>query len=125
MVRYQYQPGGEREHDTHALVGDLASYSFIKSEASLCILEAAGFNLHEVTTNTLNESYIYRTMMEHTKGPKLVYLPSDRLDRVENFMINHTFLFDCLYTDANISAELLERYRQCVNVIVLDADKRS
>lgn len=103
--------GGELEKNTSALVGDFATHSFNKIEADLCIIEAAGFNTHEVTTNTLNESFVYRTMLQHTKGKKIVYTPSANLETVSSFMIDRTFLFDHLYTDAEISPAILTLYQ--------------
>lgn len=103
--------GGELEKNTNALVGDFAIHAFNKVEADLCIVEAAGFNTHEVTTNTLSESFIYRTMIQHTKGPKIVYTPSINLESVSSFMIDRTYLFDFLYTDSAISTTLLANYQ--------------
>jgi DeoR family transcriptional regulator of aga operon len=112
--------GGELEKNTQALVGDFATHSFNKVEADLCIIEAAGFNTHEVTTKTLNESFVYRTMIQHTKGPKIVYTPASNLETVSSFMIDRTFLFDILYTDASIPASLLSNYQsQSITVDVL------
>lgn len=102
--------GGELEKNTNALVGDFATHSFNKVAADLCIIEAAGFNTHEVTTKTLNESFIYRTMLQHTKGPKIVYTPSVNLETVSSFMIDRTFLFDRLYTDSSIPSSILSSY---------------
>lgn len=115
--------GGQREIGTNALVGNLAIHSCIKFEAQLCLLEASGVNLHEVTTETLNESYVYRTMMEHTNGPKLVYFPANRLETTGNFMINRTFLFDAFYTDT-LSPELIAHYQKH-GVQLRSLDKRS
>ncbi|MEI5990297.1 DeoR family transcriptional regulator [Enterococcus crotali] len=112
--------GGELEKNTHALVGDFATHSFNKVEANLCIIEAAGFNTHEVTTKTLNESFIYRTMIQHTNGLKIVYTPSAYLESVSSFMIDKTSLFDTLYTDSSISSTILSSYRsQGISVEVL------
>lgn len=108
--------GGELEKNSKALVGDFAIYSFNKVEADLCIIEAAGINAHEVTTKTLNESFIYRTMLQHTKGPKLTYTASNNLGSVSHFMIDKTFLFDTLYTDS-IPAILLNNYPITVEVL--------
>lgn len=102
--------GGELEKNTNALVGDFATYAFTKVEADLCIIEAAGFNTHEVTTNTLNESFVYRTMLQHTNGPKIVYTPAGNLETVGSFMIDRTFLFSHLYTDASIPEAILNNY---------------
>lgn len=103
--------GGELEKNTNALVGDFATHSFNKVAADLCIIEAAGFNTHEVTTKTLNESFVYRTMIQHTKGLKIVYTPSANLETVSSFMIDRTFLFDRLYTDTSISPSILTSYQ--------------
>lgn len=112
--------GGELEKSTRALVGDFATHSVNKMEADLCIIEAAGFNTHEVTTNTLNESFVYRTMLQHTKGKKIVYTPSDNLETVSSFMIDRTFLFDQLYTDSGISSAILALYQtQQISVVPL------
>ncbi|EOL50734.1 DeoR/GlpR family DNA-binding transcription regulator [Enterococcus caccae] len=112
--------GGELEKNTNALVGDFATYTFNKVEADLCIIEATGFNSHEVTTKTLSESFIYRTMIQHTKGLKIVYTPSSNLETVSSFMIDRTFLFDTLYTDSSISPRLLASYQaQGISVKVL------
>ncbi|KAF1302161.1 DeoR/GlpR transcriptional regulator [Enterococcus saccharolyticus] len=116
--------GGQREIGTNALVGNLAIHSCIKFDAQLCLLEASGVNLHEVTTETLNESYVYRTMMEHTNGPKLVYFPANRLETTGNFMINRTFLFDVFYTDT-ISRELITYYQKHGVQLHTLSDKRS
>ncbi|WP_207695955.1 hypothetical protein DOK67_0001109 [Enterococcus sp. DIV0212c] len=103
--------GGELEKNTTALVGDFATHSFNKIEADLCIIEAAGFNTHEVTTKTLNESFVYRTMLQHTKGLKIVYTPSIHLETVSSFMIDRTFLFDTLFTDSAIPPTILASYQ--------------
>lgn len=103
--------GGELEKNTQALVGDFAIHSFNKVAADLCIIEAAGFNTHEVTTKTLSESFVYRTMIQHTKGAKLVYASSTHLESVSSFMIDRTFLFDTLYTDSAISTSILAHYQ--------------
>lgn len=103
--------GGELERETQALVGDFAIHSINKIQADLCIIEAAGFNTHEVTTKTLSESFIYRTMIQHTKGPKIVYTSAFNLETVSSFMIDRTFLFDALYTDSTISPDILTHYQ--------------
>ncbi|OTN88922.1 hypothetical protein A5819_001414 [Enterococcus sp. 7E2_DIV0204] len=103
--------GGELERESHALVGDFATHSFHKVQADLCIIEASGFNSHEVTTKHLSESFIYRTMLQHTKGPKIVYTSAANLETVSQFMIDRTFLFDKLYTDATISSAILSQYQ--------------
>ena len=103
--------GGELERESHALVGDFATHSFHKVQADLCIIEASGFNSHEVTTKNLSESFIYRTMLQHTKGPKIVYTSATNLETVSQFMIDRTFLFDKLYTDATISPAILSQYQ--------------
>ncbi|WP_430604054.1 hypothetical protein [Enterococcus sp. DIV0724b] len=84
--------GGELEKNTRALVGDVATYAFNKIEADFCIIEAAGFNTHEVTTTPLSETFVYRTMIQHTKGPKIVYPPSVNLETVSSFMIERFYL---------------------------------
>lgn len=109
--------GGELEKNSKALVGDFAIYSFNKVAADLCIVEAAGVNAHEVTTKTLNESFIYRTMLQHTKGPKLTYTASNNLESVSHFMIDKTFLFDRLYTDF-LPVHLLDDYPITVEVLI-------
>lgn len=112
--------GGELERGTRSLVGDFATYSFHKIQADLCIIEAAGFNSHEVTTKNLSESFIYRTMLHHTKGPKIVYTAASNLETVSQFMIDRTFLFDKLYTDATIPATILKDYQaQAIPIEVL------
>ncbi|ALS02268.1 hypothetical protein ATZ33_12995 [Enterococcus silesiacus] len=112
--------GGELEKNTNALVGDFATHSFNKVEADLCIIEAAGFNTHEVTTKTLNESFIYRTMIQHTNGRKIVYTPSAYLESISSFMIDKTALFDTLYTDSLITPTILNSYQaQGISIEVL------
>ncbi|MTD40232.1 DeoR family transcriptional regulator [Erwinia sp. CPCC 100877] len=103
--------GGELEKGTEALVGDFAIHSFNKVTADYCIIEARGFNTHEVSTKKLNESLVYRTMLQHTNGLKIVYTPSGNLETVSDFMIDRTFLFDCLYTDEAIPDSLLTMYQ--------------
>lgn len=103
--------GGELEKNTSALVGDVATYAFNKIEADFCIIEAAGFNTHEVTTTPLSETFVYRTMIQHTKGPKIVYPPAVNLETVSSFMIARTFLFDILYTDMSIQSSILTSYQ--------------
>jgi DeoR/GlpR family transcriptional regulator of sugar metabolism len=103
--------GGELERGTQALVGDFAIHSFNKVTADYCIIEAAGFNTHEVSIKTLNESLVYRTMLQHTNGQKIIYTPSSNLERVSDFMIDRTFLFDCLYTDEAIPDNILALYQ--------------
>ncbi|MEI5994125.1 DeoR/GlpR family DNA-binding transcription regulator [Candidatus Enterococcus mansonii] len=112
--------GGELEKHTNALVGDFATHSFNKVEADLCIIEASGFNSHEVTTKTLSESFIYRTMIQHTNGLKIVYTPSTNLESVSSFMIDRTFLFDTLYTDAAIPPAIFTNYQaQGISIDIL------
>ncbi|MFK4567677.1 DeoR/GlpR family DNA-binding transcription regulator [Enterococcus sp. UD-01] len=103
--------GGELEKDTQALVGDFAIHSFNKVTADYCIIEAEGFNTHEVSTKTLNESLVYRTMRQHTDGLKFVYTPACNLETVSDFMIDRTFLFDRLYTDEAIPDSVLALYQ--------------
>lgn len=91
--------GGELEMGTHSLVGDFATLTFSRLQADLCLLEAAGVDPHEVTTGTLNESSIYRTMAHHTTGQKIVYTPAENINRTSHFMIDRTFMFDSLYTN--------------------------
>ncbi|MFD1901411.1 hypothetical protein GQR36_17860 [Enterococcus termitis] len=60
-------------------------------------------------------------MIQHTKGPKIVYTPASNLETVSSFMIDRTFLFDILYTDASIPASLLSNYQsQSITVDVLN-----
>jgi DeoR family transcriptional regulator of aga operon len=103
--------GGELEKSTTALVGDYATHSFNKGTADYCIIEATGFNTHEVSTQKLNESLVYRTMLQHTNGLKIVYTPSNNLETVSDFMIDRTFLFDRLYTDDLVSEDILTKYQ--------------
>ncbi len=104
--------GGEIERGTDAFVGDFALHTFNKIEADFCLIEARGFNSHEVTVATLNESLVYRTMLQRTKGEKMVLVTSENIGKTSRFMVNHTLYFDTLYTDSGIDDALLATYKQ-------------
>ncbi len=112
-----YLCGGELEAGTNALVGDIATWTFSKFDADLCFLEVVGINEHEITSRSLAESFVYRTMLHHTKGKKIIYTDGKHLGQVPGFMIDRTFSMDHLIVPREVPAYLHTYFAQAGVVI--------
>lgn len=95
--------GGEVESNSTALVGDIATLAFSKYTADLCLIEATGIDSHEITTTTLSESFVYRTMLQHTQGEKIIYTEGENIGHVRGFMIDRTFMANRLFSNRQLS----------------------
>ena len=47
-------------------------------------------------TTTLSESFVYRTMLQHTQGEKIIYTEGENIGHVRGFMIDRTFYSESL-----------------------------
>ncbi|MCU7700971.1 hypothetical protein ODV97_14580 [Enterococcus gallinarum] len=95
--------GGEVESNSTALVGDIATLAFSKYTADLCLIEASGIDSHEITTTTLSESFVYRTMLQHTQGEKIIYTEGENIGHVRGFMIDRTFMANRLFSNRQLT----------------------
>lgn len=107
-----YLCGGELEVQSNALVGDIATWTFSRFEADLCFMEVIGINEHEITSRTLGESFVYRTMLHHTKGKKIIYTDGKNMGHVPGFMIDRTFSVDHLGISGEISFVTQQQFAQ-------------
>ncbi|OTN77625.1 hypothetical protein A5886_002725 [Enterococcus sp. 8G7_MSG3316] len=107
-----YLCGGELEAQTNALVGDLATWTFARFEADLCIVEVHGINAHEITSRTLAESFVYRTMLHHTTGETIIYTDGENMGQAPGFMIDRTFSADHLLVSGEVPLPMQQQFAQ-------------
>ncbi len=90
--------GGEIHNDT-SLVGDISVQNLTAQMADICFLGADAIDEQIISTYSLSETLINRTMIEYTTGRKFIMAEARKVGEQTNFMTTHTKMITDFITD--------------------------
>jgi|SRR5699024_2101000 len=101
--------GGEIYNEKHSLIGDFAINSFVKVSADICFLGVGGINDKGITTFSLPETTVNKTILERTKGPRVVLAEGKKIGVENNFVTSNIDLITHLITDQSANKEEIKK----------------
>jgi len=114
--------GGVYRERSHSLVGSLATLSLRQVYASKCFIGVDGISCkYGLTTPTLEEAEVARTMIERTHGQVIVVADHSKLGMVADCVIAPIEKVDILVVDAGIDEDYRRELESAgVQIIVAD-----
>ena len=101
--------GGEYRDESNSLVGPLTALSLQQAYGSKCFIGVDGVSIkYGLTTPTLREAEVARTMIERTRGQVIVVADYHKLGVVANFQTASMEEIDTLVVDSGFD----ESYRE-------------
>lgn len=116
--------GGETFEKKKSFVGDFAIATFSKVAANICFLGVGGINEKGITTYVLSETAINRTILERTRGPRVIIAEGYKIGRENNFMTSDLSLMTHLITDNTASHEAVKVLSEKgIEITIVDQQK--
>lgn len=113
--------GGHTDGNKKTLIGENATHTFSRGSSDICFLGISGIDEIEVSSFSLSESLLNRTILEHTNGPRVAIAEGFKIGKRDNFMIAKIALFTHLITDASANKKMLAKLEaKGIVVIVVD-----
>ncbi|TLG77233.1 DeoR/GlpR family DNA-binding transcription regulator [Culicoidibacter larvae] len=111
--------GGEI-YNHKSLVGEVAIQTLTMQTADMCFLGTDAIDERLITSHSLLETLINRTMIEYTNGKKVILAEGSKIGQQTNFMTTHTKLVTDLITDSSVDSNACGLIRaQDVEVSIL------
>lgn len=113
--------GGEIYKEKQSLIGDFAISTFSKVTGNTCFLGVGGIDDKGVTTFALPETAVNRTMLERTRGSRIVIAEGYKVGRKNNFVTSDLKLITHLITDATACKKTIKSLEAAgVEVIIIE-----
>ncbi|GBU10593.1 DeoR family transcriptional regulator [Erysipelotrichaceae bacterium] len=103
--------GGEIHNDT-SIIGDIAIQNLKMQYADICFLEADAVDEKIVSSYSLSETLVNRTMIEYTSGKKIIMVEAKNVGTQKNFMTIHTKMITDFITNQTVNKVAYHRIKE-------------